>query len=64
MKRSEMNAHQIVAFDFIVYVMSELIAAEKEIHAYKSEAEAEKAKDGYIKAFGRQLWACVREKRG
>ena len=27
MKRSEMNAHQIVAFDFIVYVMSELIAA-------------------------------------
>ena len=39
-------------------------SGEKEIHAYKSESEAERAKDGYIKAFGRQLWACVREKRG
>lgn len=27
MKRSEMNAHQLVAFDFIVYAMSELVAA-------------------------------------
>ena len=27
MKRSEMNAHQLVAFDFICYAMSELIAA-------------------------------------
>ena len=39
-------------------------SGEKEIHTYKTEAEAERAKDGYIKAFGRQLWACVREKRG
>ena len=29
MKRSEMNAHQLQAFDFIVYVMSELIAGQE-----------------------------------
>ena len=38
--------------------------SEKEIHAYRTEAEAKEAKAGMEKAFGRQLWACVREKRG
>ena len=39
-------------------------SGEKAVYTYESKAEAEKARDGYIKVFGRQLWACVREKRG
>ena len=39
-------------------------SGEKEIYTYKTEAEARKAKANMEMAFGRQLWACVREKRG
>ena len=36
---------------------------ETQIFEYETKAEADSAKRGYIKAFGNQLWACVREKR-
>jgi len=35
---------------------------EKQIFEYETKAEAESARDGYIKAFGNQLWACIRRK--
>lgn len=36
----------------------------KEVYTYPTEEEAERAKAGMYKAFGNQLWACVRKKRG
>lgn len=36
----------------------------REVYTYPTEEEAERAKAGMKKAFGNQLWACVREKRG
>lgn len=39
-------------------------SGEKEISTYRTEAEAVKAKFNMEMAFGNQLWACVREKRG
>ena len=35
---------------------------EKQIFEYETQAEAESARDGYIKAFGNQLWVCIRKK--
>ena len=49
MKRSEMNAHQLVAFDFIVYVMSELIAAnELSLQDYPEGSEEYEAAKEYL----------------
>lgn len=39
-------------------------SGEKEIYSYNTEYLANKAKSNMEMAFGRQLWACVREKRG
>lgn len=36
----------------------------KEINGYETREKAEEIKAGYEKAFGNQLWACVRERRG
>lgn len=49
MKRSEMNAHQLVAFDFIVYAMSELIAAyELTLEDEPEDSEEYKAAKEYL----------------
>lgn len=36
----------------------------KECHSYGSEIEARKGKANMEKAFGSQVWCCVREVRG
>ena len=36
--------------------------SKKEVYQYNTREKAEQAMDGYMKAFGRQVWCCVREK--
>ena len=49
MKRSEMNAHQKQAFDFIVYAMSELIAGQELVlEDYAEDTEEYKSAKEYL----------------
>ena len=36
----------------------------KDVYYYASRAEAEEIADGFLKAFGVQVWTCINEKRG
>lgn len=39
-------------------------SGETEVYAFDTEDKAEEIKQGFETAFGSQLWACVRRKRG